>query len=87
MKHRKIKISRRKRKVRMAELYRTKCEQIEQLNRKCRAQDTSIRLLRKVIDDAQEQRNALEIENRELRSYIERLWFPKSPQNKKGVER
>lgn len=81
MKHRKIKISRRKRKVRMAELYRAKCEQIEQLNRKCRAQETSIRLLSKVIDDAQEQRNALEIENRELRSYIERLWFPK------GVER
>ena len=87
MKHRKIKISRRKRKMRMSELYRAKCEQCEQLNRKCRAQETSIRLLQKVIDDAQEHRNALEIENREMRDYIQSLWFQKIPKNKKGVDR
>lgn len=87
MKHRKIKISRRKRKMRMSELYRAKCEQCEQLNRKCRAQETSIRLLQKVIDDAQEHRNALETENREMRDYIQSLWFQKIPKNKKGVNR
>ena len=87
MKHRKIKISRRKRRMRMSELYRAKCEQCEQLNRKCRAQETSIRLLQKVIDDAQEHRNALEIENREMRDYIQSLWFQKIPKNKKGVDR
>jgi len=67
MKHRKIKLSRRKRKIRMAEIYKAKCEQVESLHRKLRAQETSIRLLRKVLDDAQEQRNALELENQELR--------------------
>jgi len=87
MKHRKIKLSRRKRRIRMSELYRAKCEQCEQLNRKCRAQETSIRLLQKVIDDAQEQRNTLEIENREMRDYIQSLWFQKIPKNKKGVDR
>jgi len=87
MKHRKIKISRRKRRMRMSELYRAKCEQCEQLNRKCRAQETSIRLLQKVIDDAQEHRNALDIENREMRDYIQSLWFQKIPKNKKGVDR
>lgn len=73
--------------MRMSELYRAKCEQCEQLNRKCRAQETSIRLLQKVIDDAQEHRNALEIENREMRDYIQSLWFQKIPKNKKGVDR
>jgi septal ring factor EnvC (AmiA/AmiB activator) len=62
MKHKKIKIARRKRKTRMAELYQAKCDQLSALERRCRAQETSIHLLRKVIDDAQEQRNELELQ-------------------------
>jgi len=79
MKHKKIKISKHKRRLRMSELYRAKCEQCEQLNRKCRAMESTIKLLRKCLSDAQDQRNEMEIDLRRLYE------SQKSPRSKKGV--
>lgn len=94
MKHKKIKVTRRKRKMRMTEIYKAKCEQVDSLHRKLRVQETTIRLLRKVIDDAQEQRNEmalqiseLERENLNLRNVLSAYGvdFEKSAKRKKAL--
>jgi len=66
MTHKKIRFSRRKQLKLIKEAYRNTLSENAELKRRCRALETSVKLLRKVLDDATEQRNELDKRLREI---------------------